>query len=166
SITHQATMLGFWPRIRVEHTSADEIGQVYVPSINWALMIGTVLLVLGFRDSSSLAAAYGIAVTATMLITTLLAYVVARDQWGWSWQVAGGLTVGLVLVDASFFSANLTKIADGGWFPIVVAAIMLTLMTTWRRGREQLRELLLQRLIPLEDFFELMHVERISRVPG
>lgn len=166
SITRQATMLGFWPRVQVDHTSADEIGQVYVPSINWALMIGTVLLVLGFRDSSSLAAAYGIAVTATMLITTLLAYVVARDQWGWSRQVAGGLTVVLVLVDLSFFSANATKFADGGWFPIAVAAVMLTLMTTWRRGRERLRELLFQRLIPIEDFFELMHVERISRVPG
>jgi KUP system potassium uptake protein len=166
SLTRQASMLGFWPRVRVEHTSAQEIGQVYVPSINWALMVATVALVLGFRSSSALAAAYGIAVTLTMLITTLLAYVVARDTWGWSRFRAFGLSSLFVLIDLSFFLSNATKFADGGWFPIGVAAAILVLMTTWRHGRERLRDLLFARLVSLDDFFELLHVERIARVPG
>jgi KUP system potassium uptake protein len=166
SITRQASMLGFWPRVKVLHTSAQEIGQVYVPSINWALMVATVALVLGFRTSSALAAAYGIAVTLTMLITTLLAYVVARDIWHWSRARAFGLSSILVIVDASFFLSNATKVADGGWFPIAAAGLILTLMTTWRVGRERLRDLLFERLVSLEDFFELLHVERITRVPG
>lgn len=166
SLTRQASMLGFWPRVRVDHTSAQEIGQVYVPSINWALMFATVALVLGFRSSSALAAAYGIAVTLTMLITTLLAYVVARDVWGWSKFTAFGLSSVFVLIDLSFFLSNATKFWDGGWFPIGVAAAILVLMTTWRRGRERLRDILFARLVSLEDFFELLHVERIARVPG
>ncbi len=166
SLTRQATMLGFWPRVKIEHTSADEIGQVYIPSLNWALLTGTVVLVIGFGDSSSLAAAYGIAVTATMLITSLLAYVVARDQWRWSPPIAIGVTSILVIVDCAFLSSNLVKVADGGWLPLAIGAVLLLLMTTWRKGRERLRQLTLDRLVSLEDFFELLHVERTSRVPG
>ena len=166
SVTRQATMLGFWPRVKVEHTSADEIGQIYVPSINWALMVCTIALVLGFRTSSAMAAAYGIAVTTTMLITTLLAYVVARERWKWPTPWAVLLTLVLLVVDLSFFGANVVKIPHGGWFPLLVAAVMFTLMTTWRTGRVRLGERIMSTVVPIEDFLELLRVERIVRVPG
>jgi len=166
SVTRQATMLGFWPRVRVQHTSADEIGQIYVPSINWALMACTIALVLGFRSSSALAAAYGIAVTTTMLITTLLAYVVAVERWKWPKPWAVLLTSVLVVIDGAFVGANIVKIPQGGWFPLLVAAVMFTLMTTWRSGRVRLGERIMNQVVPIEDFLELLRVERIVRVPG
>src|SRR4029077_3607628 len=136
SLTQQAIQLGYSPRFDIQHTSAHEQGQVYVPEINWLLMIATVGLVLGFRSSTNLAAAYGIAVTTTMVITTLLAYVVTRERWGWSvWKAAAPAAVFLG-VDTVFFGANLIKIAYGGWFPLLVAAIIYGVMSTWKRGRE------------------------------
>jgi KUP system potassium uptake protein len=166
SLTRQATMLGFWPRVSIQHTSAREIGQIYVPTINWMLMIATIGLVLGFRTSSNLAAAYGIAVTTTMVITTLLAFVVARRLWGWSWLAAGSLTALFVVIDLSFFGANATKIAHGGWFPLVIGAGIFVLMTTWKKGRELLGTRINEQIVPLEDFFELIRIERPARVPG
>lgn len=166
SVTRQAMMLGFWPRVKVAHTSADEIGQIYVPSINWTLMICTIALVLGFRSSSAMAGAYGIAVTTTMMITTLLAYVVAVDRWKWPAPVAVLVTVIFLSVDAAFFSANVLKIPHGGWFPLSVGAVMFTLMTTWRTGRGRLGERIISQQVPIEDFLELLRVERIVRVPG
>lgn len=166
SITRQATMLGIWPRVKIEHTSADEIGQIYVPSINWALMLATFWLVLEFRSSSALVAAYGVAVTATMIITTLLAYVVARDRWRWRAPYAFLLTLVFLSIDASFLGANLVKIPDGGWLPLAVASVIFTLMTTWRRGRARLGERIMSQVVPIEDFLELLRVERIVRVPG
>jgi KUP system potassium uptake protein len=166
SVTRQATMLGFWPRVKIQHTSADEIGQIYVPSINWALMLCTIALVLGFRTSSALAAAYGIAVTATMFITTLLAYVVATERWKWPTPWAVALTVVFLAVDGAFLGANVIKIPHGGWFPLAVAAVMFTLMTTWRTGRVRLGERIMSQQVPIEDFLELLRVERIVRVPG
>jgi KUP system potassium uptake protein len=166
SLTRQATMLGFWPRVEVRHTSAREIGQIYVPSINWLLMFATIGLVLGFGSSSKLAAAYGIAVTATMVITTLLAYVVARKRWGWSLGAALGLTIVFVTVDLAFLGANALKIAHGGWFPLVVGAAIFALMTTWKQGRQVLGERIKKQIVPLDDFFELMRIERPARVPG
>ena len=130
SLTQQAVQLGYSPRFDIQHTSAHAYGQIYIPEINWMLMAATVGLVFGFRTSTNLAAAYGMAVTTTMVITTLLAYVVAREKWGWSvWRAS--LVTGLFLVvDVAFFGANLVKIAHGGWFPLLVASGIYTMMTT------------------------------------
>lgn len=166
SLTRQAVMLGFWPRVHVLHTSAKQIGQIYVPSTNWVLMFATVALVLAFRSSSALASAYGIAVTTTMVITALLAYVVARRRWGWSRTKALGPTAAFLIVDLAFFGANALKIEHGGWLPLVVAAGVFVLMTTWKRGREVLGERIFAQLVPVDDFLELMRVERPERVPG
>jgi len=166
SMTRQAMMLGYWPRVRVQHTSEREMGQVYVPSINWMLMISTIALVLGFGSSSNLAAAYGIAVTTTMLITTALAYVVAVHVWGWKVWQAVALTVLFFIVDLAFFGSNIVKVAQGGWVPLVVGLFILLLMTTWKKGRMLIAERVLEEIIPLEDFFEVMRIERPARVPG
>jgi KUP system potassium uptake protein len=140
SLTRQAVQLGYMPRLEMRHTSAREIGQIYIPSTNWALMIGTIGLVLGFRTSSNLAAAYGVAVTATMAITTVLLFVVTRQIWGWSPLRALLLMGAFLVIDLAFFGANMIKVAHGGWFPLLVAAAIFTLMTTWRRGRRILTD--------------------------
>jgi KUP system potassium uptake protein len=166
SLTRQAIMLGYWPRVQIRHTSSKEIGQIYVPSINWLLLFSTIGLVLGFGTSSKLAAAYGIAVTTTMVITTMLAYVVARRLWGWGWLAALSLTALFLGIDLAFFGANVIKIEQGGWFALVVAIGVFLLMTTWHKGRALLGERIRSQLVPLEDFFELMRVEPTKRVPG
>ena len=166
SLTRQATMLGYWPRMQILHTSAKEIGQIYVPTINWMLMIATIGLVLEFRTSSNLAAAYGIAVTTTMVITTMLAYFVARHRWGWKRTQSLGLTGVLLSIDLAFFGANVIKIEQGGWFPLAVAAAIFVVMTTWRKGRTILAKQIQDGMVPLSDFFEVMRVEPTSRVPG
>ncbi|HZB72546.1 MAG TPA: KUP/HAK/KT family potassium transporter, partial [Acidimicrobiales bacterium] len=140
SLTVQAVQLDYLPRVRILHTSGEHQGQVYVPLVNWALMVGTIGLVLGFRTSSNLAAAYGIAVTTTMVITSVLFYVVVRHRWGWSTVKAGLVVAPLLVVDLAFFSANIPKIPDGGWFPVVVALGLLVQMATWRRGRQLVAE--------------------------
>src|SRR5262249_54071262 len=126
SLTQQAITLGYSPRFDIHHTSAYEKGQVYIPEINWLLMLATVGLVFGFRSSTNLAAAYGIAVTTTMVITTVLAYVVARERWGWSAWRAGAVIGVFLLIDLAYFGANLIKVEYGGWFPLVVAAVIYT----------------------------------------
>ena len=166
SLTRQATMLGYWPRMQILHTSDKEIGQIYVPAINWMLMIATISLVFGFKSSSNLAAAYGIAVTTTMVITTILAYMVARHLWGWNQPICIGLTAMLLTADAAFFAANVVKIEQGGWLPLMVAFGVFLIMTTWKKGRALLGTQIRERMIPLEDFFELMCVEPTTRVPG
>jgi KUP system potassium uptake protein len=166
SLSRQAAMLGYLPRMKIEHTSAHEIGQIYVPAINAALFVCTVALVVGFGSSSRLAAAYGIAVTITMIITTLLAYFVARHLWHWKLPAALGLTAAFLVIDVAFFGANIIKIADGGWVPLVIAGAVFLLMTTWKRGRTLLGEYLRERIVPLVDLFELMFMERPARVPG
>jgi KUP system potassium uptake protein len=134
SITMQAENLGFLPRLKIIHTSAREYGQVYIPLVNWLLMAACILVVIGFQTSSSLAAAYGIAVTSTMAITTMIFAVVVRERWGWS-QLATYSVIGFfLLVDLAFLGANLIKIPQGGWFPLVVAIVLFTIMTTWKRG--------------------------------
>ena len=138
SLTVQAIQLDYLPRLRILHTSGEHRGQVYVPLVNWLLMIGCVGLVVGFQTSSNLAAAYGIAVTTTMVITSILFYVVARRQWGWSTPKAVLIVAPLLAVDSAFLAANVPKIPAGGWFPILVAALLLVQMVTWRRGRELL----------------------------
>jgi len=136
SLTRQAIQLGYLPRLRVMHTSASHIGQIYIGPVNWLLMICTIGLVLGFQSSSKLAAAYGVAVTSTMLVTTTLFYVVARQRWGWSRLTAGALAGIFFLVDVPFFSANVSKIFHGAWFPLAIGAIFFTLMLSWEQGRK------------------------------
>jgi KUP system potassium uptake protein len=166
SLTRQAIQLGYLPRMEIVHTSSAEIGQVYMPSVNWALMIATIALVLGFRSSSNLAGAYGVAVSATMIITTILAYVVARDLLGWSALTAGVVTAGFLVADLAFLGANLFKIADGGWFPLLVAAVVFTLMTTWRRGRQILNVRLLEGTLSPDLFVRSLRTKKPIRVPG
>lgn len=166
SMTRQATMLGFWPRIQIAHTSAREIGQIYVPSINWILMTATIGLVVGFGSSSNLAAAYGIAVTTTMVITTLLAAVVARHRWKWSLPAVLGLTVSFLVIDVAFFGANIVKVLEGGWFPLLAAAMVFLLMTTWQTGRRLLARRMADLVVPIEEFFQMLESRDVRRVPG
>ncbi|MGH9024140.1 MAG: potassium transporter Kup [Acidimicrobiia bacterium] len=140
SLTLQAIQLGYAPRHQIRHTSPSAFGQIYVPVVNWALLVACLALVIGFGSSSALASAYGVAVTSTMLITTLLFYVVLREGFGWAAGPARVLCGLFVLIDAAFLGANLFKIPAGGWFPLVVAAVMFTLMTTWRTGRRIVAE--------------------------
>jgi KUP system potassium uptake protein len=166
SLTRQAVQLGYCPRVTIRHTSHTEIGQIYVPEVNWALAAATIGLVLGFESSSAVAAAYGIAVTGTMTITTLLFHRVARDRWRWGrWRV-WPLTSLFLAVDVSFFAANAIKIEHGGWFPIAVAGVVFTLLSTWKKGRALLAAELRAAGLPLELF--LADVQRRSplRVPG
>ncbi len=158
SLTMQAVQLGFSPRLKIEHTSSIEYGQIYIPAINWALMVGCIAIVLGFQTSSNLAAAYGVAVTSTMVITTILFYVVARQRWGWSLLVAGALAAFFLVIDLSFFGANIIKVAHGGWFPLLLAAAVFVVMTTWKKGRRILNERIQTEAEPLDEF--LQHVMR------
>jgi KUP system potassium uptake protein len=136
SLTRQAIQLGYLPRMRIDHTSAREIGQIYVPGVNWALMFACIALVLGFGSSSRLASAYGVAVTTTMVITTILAYFAARHVLGWNIAAAVAVTAAFLFADLAFFGANMVKVVHGGWFPLAVALGVFTLMATWRRGRQ------------------------------
>ncbi|NOJ82075.1 potassium transporter Kup [Myxococcus xanthus] len=166
SLTRQAMQLGYSPRMEVVHTSAEEMGQIYLPGLNWALLVGVVALVLGFRSSSALASAYGIAVSTAMVITTLMAYVVARELWGVRRWVAIPV-VGLFLtVELAFFGANAVKVADGGWFPLLMAVVVFTLMTTWKRGRDILAAKLRASSIPLKVLLGSFGDHPPVRVPG
>ncbi|MCA9620549.1 MAG: potassium transporter Kup, partial [Myxococcales bacterium] len=166
SLSRQATMLGYLPRMHIAHTSAREIGQIYVPGVNAALFVCTVILVMGFKSSSSLASAYGIAVTITMVLTTVLAYWVARRVWKWSLPVVLALTAVFLVIDLSFFGANIIKVEDGGWVPLLVASTVFLLMTTWKRGRKLLGERIRARIMPLEQLFAGIEREQPTRVPG
>jgi KUP system potassium uptake protein len=166
SITRQAIQLGLVPRLDVEHTSAQAMGQIYVPQVNWALMLATVLIVIGFQSSSAMAAAYGIAVTLTMVITVMLLYVVMTERWGWSKAVvAAGMSLFLI-IDLAFFGANALKVLQGGWVTLVVAAFLFTLMTTWKTGRRLVAERLTARAIPLDEFMVTVDDLKPVRVPG
>ena len=165
SITQQAMQLGYAPRMELEHTSRHQIGQIYVPAINRALFLGVVALVLGFGSSTNLAAAYGIAVTGTMAITTVLAFVVARRMWKWSLPASVALFGAFLLVDVSFFCANLVKIVEGGWFPLAFGGCVFLFMSTWKRGRELLNDRLEADSIPLGAFVESASHD-CAKVPG
>jgi len=166
SLTMQAIQLGYSPRLRAIYTSERIIGQIYVPVVNWGLMIACVALVLGFRTSSNLAAAYGVAITTTMLITTVLFYVVARRRWHWPAAAALPIAAFFITIDLAFFGANMLKIAHGGWFPLLVSAAILFLMLTWRKGRRVLRSRLGEMCIPLDAFLSELKSQNIRRVPG
>ena len=165
SITRQAIQLGYLPRLEVRHTSETEIGQVYVPPINWGLLIAVIILVVTFQTSDNLGAAYGIAVSGMMAITSVLAFLYMRSR-GWSLAVAMPLFGIFALVDLTFLSANLLKIAEGGWFPIVVAALVFALMGTWWRGRRLLAVQRARDAMPLDLFVGALNPERPVRVPG
>ena len=166
SLTMQAIQLGYIPRLKVNYTSARIIGQIYVPVVNWALMLSCIGLVLGFGSSSNLAAAYGVAITTTMLITTILFYVVARRHWHWPAFAALPVALFFIIIDLAFFSANMLKLAHGGWFPLLVSAFILFLMLTWRKGRRVLRGRLGEMCLPLDEFLSDLKNQRIQRVPG
>jgi KUP system potassium uptake protein len=166
SLTQQAIQLGYCPRLDIEHTSHHEMGQVYVPQVNWALMLSTILIVVGFGSSSALAAAYGIAVTLTMIITAMLLQVVASERWGWHPAVAAGVTGLFLVIDLAFFGANALKITHGGWLPLVIGWLLFTLMTTWKTGRKLVAARLTARAIPIEEFLQMVEKTRPARVPG
>jgi KUP system potassium uptake protein len=166
SLTRQAVQFGFAPRVEILHTSSREIGQIYIPGANWALMAGTLALVLVFGSSSNLAAAYGVAVTTTMIITTLLAYVVSRRLWHWSLPVSLLVTGGFLVVDVAFFGANIVKVANGGWFPLLVGIAGFFLFTTWQRGRELLASEVGKSALPLEAFVQDLERHQVIRAPG
>ena len=166
SLTRQAVQLGYSPRLEIEHTSGVEIGQIYVPQVNWALMIATIGLVLGFGSSSRLAAAYGIAVTGTMATTSVLFYFLARERWHWRPILVAALCLVFFGIDLSLFGASAVKLWQGGWFPLAVAAGVFILMTTWNRGRELLAEKLNVVGLPVEQFLADMDSSRVIRVPG
>jgi len=166
SLTSQAIQMGYLPRLRVVHTSRTEIGQIYVPAVNWILMVCTVGLVLGFRTSSGLAAAYGVAVTATMLATTLLFSVFAVTRMGWSRAAAGALFAVFACVDLAFLAANLGKITHGAWFPLALGGLTFAILTTWKTGREKIRRALYADNPSLEALAERVERAPPSRVPG
>ena len=165
SVARQAVQMGFLPRMQIVHTSGKEEGQIYVPFTNWTLYLAVMALVFGFKSSSNLAAAYGIAVTGTMMIDTILIGLVMLLLWRWHWiwilMVAGSL----LLVDIAFFAANAIKIPQGGWFPIVAGLISFTVLTTWKRGRRLVAEEMAKQSIPLDSFIDSVY-EDIPRVPG
>jgi KUP system potassium uptake protein len=166
SLTQQAIQLGYAPRLSIEHTSSHEMGQVYVPQVNFALMVSTVLIVMGFGSSSALAAAYGIAVTMTMVITAVLLHVIAVERWGWPPAFALTITASFLAIDLTFFGANLLKLFQGGWLPIMIGACIFTGMTTWKTGRRVVAERLVARAIPIDHFLAAITAAPPIRVPG
>jgi KUP system potassium uptake protein len=166
SLTKQAVQLGFLPRMSIVQTSAREIGQVYLPGINWLLCAAVVAAVIGFGSSSRLAGAYGVAVTGTMMVDTMLTFFVIRFGWGYPLWLCLTATGFFLVIDAAFFSATLTKIHDGGWFPLAIGACVFVVMTTWRRGREVLFERLAESSVPLEPFLKSLFTDPPPRVPG
>ena len=166
SLTRQAVQLGYLPRVDIEHTSETQIGQIYIPGLNWLLMIACIGLVIGFGSSSRLASAYGVAVTTDMVFTTILFSVVARSSWKWSLPAVVALAAVFLTVDLSFWGASLLKIPSGGWFPLVVAALVFTLMTTWSTGRGILAERIAERTMSFPEFLARIEKTPPHRVPG
>ncbi len=165
SLTQQAIQLGFMPRMQIKHTSAATAGQIYIPAVNWGLMIMVIVLVLFFRSSSNLAAAYGIAVTGAMFIDTLLLAAVLISLWRWPLWKAVPLVLAFIVVDMAYLGANLIKVPDGGWVPLAIAAVIFTMLTTWSRGRTLMRQNMAEGSIPVEVFAKSAH-SSATRVPG
>lgn len=164
SITHQAIQLGFIPRLSIRHTNETEAGQIYIPVINWALMVAVIVLVLMFQNSSNLASAYGIAVTGAMLIDACLLAVVVMAVWKWKWWLALPVLSVVFIVDGAYFAANFMKVPDGGWFPLLVGAVAFTMLTTWARGRKLMRDRMAEASLPMEVFIKSSG--SAVRVPG
>ncbi|MCZ8170653.1 MAG: KUP/HAK/KT family potassium transporter, partial [Brevundimonas sp.] len=165
SLTQQAIQLGFMPRMQIKHTSASTAGQIYIPVINWGLMIAVIALVLGFQSSTNLAAAYGIAVTGAMFIDTILLAAVLISLWRWPVWKAAPLVAVFIVVDMAYFGANLLKVPQGGWVPLVIGLIIFTLLTSWSRGRALMRASMAEGAIPIEVFAKSAH-SSATRVPG
>ncbi|HSD90511.1 MAG TPA: KUP/HAK/KT family potassium transporter, partial [Kofleriaceae bacterium] len=166
SLANQAVQLGSLPRVKVVHTSSKAEGQIYIPEINWILMVACLALVFAFGSSTKLAAAYGIAVTGTMSITSFLFFRICRINWGWSLRAALALYLPLIVIDYSFFSANLVKVADGGWFPLAIGTGMFAIMTTWWRGRHELSKMMELGTLPDEAFLQDIAANHVQRVNG
>ena len=166
SVTKQVIQLGYLPRLRVEHTNVRETGQIYLPFVNWSLFVAIVLAVVLFRSSSNLAAAYGIAVTLDMLITTILTFFVLRYHWRYPWWLCLGAAGGFFLVDLAFFSSNMLKLLHGGWFPLVIAGSVFVLMVTWKRGRALLHDKRQSESMDLRDFLTAVWASPPVRVEG
>ncbi|WP_298465581.1 potassium transporter Kup [uncultured Erythrobacter sp.] len=165
SITHQAIQMGYIPRLSIRHTSETEGGQIYIPVVNWALMVAVIILVLTFQNSSNLASAYGIAVTGAVTIDTLLMAVLLVGVWKWKWWYAAPVVLLFLIVDGAYFAANLTKVPEGGWFPLMVGFIAFLLLTTWARGRKLMRERMSEVALPMEIFAKSAKNSAL-RVPG
>ena len=165
SITHQAVQMGFMPRLSILHTSETEGGQIYIPFVNWALMAAVIVLVLTFQNSSNLASAYGIAVTGAVTIDTLLMGLLLVSVWKWKWWYAAPVVLLFLIVDGAYFAANLTKVPDGGWFPLAVGFVAFTLLTTWARGRKLMRARMSEGTLPIEIFAKSAKNSAL-RVPG
>ncbi len=166
SLTRQAVQLGYSPRMQIEHTSSREIGQIYVPAINWGLMLLTCALVFGFRTSSNIAGAYGVALSTLMTLTTVMFYVMSREVWGWTIARAGLVAGGFLAIDLTFLAANALKIRDGGWVPLAIAAGIYVVMMTWKRGREILSRRMLEKTVPFKMLLADLAAEPPTRVPG
>lgn len=166
SVTQQAMQLGLLPRMVIRQTSAREKGQIYIPTVNWLLLIAVMYLTLAFRNSSALASAYGIAVTGTMVVTVVLAIVVARFDWKWPWWKALAVMIPFLVVDSIFLGANLIKIVEGGWLPLVVGAGLFVTMVTWRRGAQLLREKTVKEELPIAEYLPMIEAKAVDRVQG
>lgn len=166
SLTRQAVQLGYMPRMEIEHTSSREIGQIYVPAVNWLLMVLTIAFVIGFRNSSNLAGAYGVALSTLMALTTVMFYVMSREVWGWSLPKAAAVSGLFLMVDLTFFAANALKLWHGGWVPLAIAIALYLVMNTWKRGREILAKRMMEKTVPLKLLLADLAAEPPIRVPG
>lgn len=166
SLTAQAIQLGFCPRLTVRYTSEGEMGQIYVPAINGLLMVGVIALILAMKSSSNLAAAYGIAVTGTMAIDTILAFVVVLSLWRWNPWLSAVVALGFLMVDFAFFGANIPKIPQGGWFPLAIGVVVFTILSTWKRGRTMLQEKLQEQAMPVDEFLAILRKDPPVAVKG
>jgi KUP system potassium uptake protein len=166
SLTQQAVQLGYMPRVTIVHTSKTEAGQIYVPEINVALAIGTLWLVVAYRSAPALGQMYGVAVTGTMAITNILFFSIARERFNWPLGRALAFLIVFTVIDLTFFASNLLKVGSGGWVPLAIAAVVFVLMSTWKRGRELLRGILVERSLPIQDFVDSLAQGRTTRVPG
>jgi KUP system potassium uptake protein len=166
SVTKQAIQLGYLPRLRILHTSVRETGQIYIPFVNWGLYICIVIAVVSFGSSGRLAAAYGITVTIDMLITTIMTFFVIRYGWNYPWALCFAATGFFFIVDMLYFSANIVKVLDGGWFPLVIGAVMFVLMMTWKQGRGLVAQRMRDDSIDLKSFLESVFLSPPQRVPG
>jgi KUP system potassium uptake protein len=166
SLTRQAMHLGYFPRVTIKHTAHHSEGQIYIPEINWMLAIGCLFLVLTFQSSAKLASAYGIAVTGTMVITSLVFYVVTRETWGWSRLKAGAVLALFLAIDVPFFAANTVKLADGGWVPVAIGIVLISAMLIWNKGRTLMAQHHLTRLPTLQEALPIIESRVAARVPG
>jgi KUP system potassium uptake protein len=166
SMAQQATLLGMSPRVRILHTSSSEFGQIYVPAVNWLQLAGVLGIVLGFRTGPEIASAYGIAVTGTMLVTTLLVFTLAVRGWKWSWLVALPVFALLLTVDTALFAANLAKFLQGGWVPLAIGGLLFVAMWTWYRGRRAVARRIRERTLPMDTLLATIEPHRLHRTPG